>query len=137
MNGASSAFMKALGDVLPGLSNAGREALLDRVSLVDSDGLVKQWHTRPSVPVRKNILRLLARLGKWASLPHLIRATCAADAAIVQMATRYLQRWVRSFNRDFTTPTAAHLAEIRVAVTDCPSGLGEEERRMIQSLLKE
>lgn len=131
-----SLFMKALVHALPGLSNVGREALLNRAYLLDTGWLAQRLQTSPYVHVRKNILRLLARLGKWPSLPYLIRATCDTDARIVQMATRLLKRWLLSSNRAFIAPTDAQLAEIRAALEDCQVGLGEEERRQILFMLK-
>lgn len=131
-----SLFSEALVDALPGLSHAGRDALLDRAYLLDTGWLAQRLQTSPYVHVRKNVLRLLARLGKWPSLPYLIRATCDTDARIVQMATRLLKRWLLSSNRYFIAPTAAQLAEIRAALEDCPVGLGEEERRLILFMLK-
>lgn len=131
-----SLFMQALVHALPGMSNAGREALRDRAYLLDTGWLAQQFKASPYVHVRKNILRLLARLGKWPSLPYLIRATCDTDARIVLMATRLLKRWLLSSNRYFIAPTAEQLAEIRAALENCQLGLDEEDRRQILFMLR-
>jgi hypothetical protein len=126
-----SLFMKALVHALPGLSNAGRDALLDRAYILDTGCLAELLQTSPYMHVRKNVLRLLARVGKWTSLPYLIRAICDKDDGIVQMATRLLKRWLLSSNRYFVTPTIEQLAEIQGTLEVCQVGLGEEERRQI------
>ncbi|MBC6423429.1 MAG: hypothetical protein GDA38_19365 [Hormoscilla sp. SP12CHS1] len=122
-------FVEALTDDRPSISRAGREALLGRARLVGVEGLGKIFRQDPRFHVRKNALVLLAKLGKWDSLAFLIWACGSLDRAIAHLDENYLQRWLRRYNSQFSTPDLAQMAEINRAIAACDRAMSANLRK--------
>jgi len=129
-------LFRALSDTHPGISRAAREALADRAYVLDSDELHALFTGHPCLHVRRNALLLLAKLGKWQSLPYLIRAQGVEDNQLAEVAHRLLQRWLLKSSRRFSAPTTAQLCEARQALQECGSWLREAERREMAFILE-
>jgi len=130
-------YLELLAAPEPRLSGVARDALWDRIFSTDLPRLDALFRTSPHPHVRRNALLLVARLGKWTSLPYLVRAKGDPDARTADLAARLLNRWRLSANRYFVTPTDAQLASLRQAYADCHPVLSEAERWEIRCVLEE
>ena len=122
-------FVEALTDDRPSISRAGREALLGRARLVGVERLGNIFREDPRFHVRKNALFLLAKLGKWESLAFLIWACGSQDRAIAHLGEDYLQRWLRRYNSQFSTPDRAQMAEINRAIAQSNQAMSANLRK--------
>ena len=129
-------LLGALEDYRPSVSHAAREALQDRPHLLVGrllwEILVRGRHAH----VRQDALALIAGLGKWTSIPLLVRACGDADPLIVDRAKTHVAAWLARFNRSFIPPTAEEQRNLTEALKSARSALTPETWRLLQFSLK-
>ncbi|MGE0867544.1 MAG: hypothetical protein AB7P03_03215 [Kofleriaceae bacterium] len=108
--------LSALFDESPTVTRAARELLLARISSLSAHEVWSTFTRTKSTAGKKAALAVLAGLGFWESVPHLIRAT--RDDTVKQIAARYMERWFLRQNRSFVAPSSALAAEIRSALAE-------------------
>jgi len=128
-------LFQAMSSDHPGLSRTACEVLLDRPYTLDPNELYALFSGHPCPHVRRNALLLFGKLGKWQSLPYLIRTQGVKDSQLSEMAHRMLQRWLMKSNCSFASPTTTQLHDARQALQECGNRLSEAERRELAFIL--
>jgi len=129
-------FTAALADPMPGVSNEGCTALLQRVHSVEPAALFTLLREDTPEHVKKNALKLTMRLGKWVSLPVLI--SLSRGESIISSRTRaFLESWLLSPRRDYSRPTEQQMVAAARALAEASPGLDAGLERSLSSLLKE
>ncbi|HTR55611.1 MAG TPA: hypothetical protein VMJ10_33270 [Kofleriaceae bacterium] len=123
--------LNALFDDSPTVTKAARELLLARTSSLKAQEVWLAFTKTTSVAGKKAAVAVLASLGFWESVSHLIRAT--RDDAAKQVAARYVERWLLRQNRVFVAPSSAIAAEIRSAMRE--DGVADGIRREVSAVL--
>ena len=101
----------ALSDNVAGVSAAACAALEPLIpSKIDVRPFVEMLAPESAVFVRKNALRLVTRFARWIRIPFLLSACRDPSPEIGALAAAAVRSWLRSYNRDFITPTAAQIA---------------------------
>jgi hypothetical protein len=96
-------------DDQPSITHAARDALRCRLDHVSGERLWDIYRGDRRRHVRRDALILLAGLGKWSSLPYLLRACSDDDPRVADKAGELLQVWLGRFNRSFTHPSPEDL----------------------------
>jgi HEAT repeat protein len=130
-----SAFVRALEDDSPGVSRAGRLALVPRAARVGAEKLWSLVAGGLEAHVRRNALLLLAATGKWNSIGWMIRACRLADERLAGIARQQVAQWIARFNRVQVQPTRDQLEHMARAL-DEGAALDTERERMLRFLMK-
>jgi hypothetical protein len=136
INGGEEIFLEALRSEHSGVSRAARDALVKRLHFttrVELREIIQGAH--PSC-ARMNALYLMSHAERWESLACLLRSSNDNSSEIRQISIRYLERWVRSFNKSFTKPDAGLVAEIGRHLDASSGVLGEDLARHIRYLTR-
>lgn len=131
-----SVFTSALQDEAPAVSRESRKALAGRAGVVGGESLWEIFSASPLRHVRRNVLHLFSRLGKWDSVYFLVRAACDSDAVVAQWSRLATERWLGQFNRRFTGPTREQLARLGDALGECGALLDENTRQRLWFSMK-
>jgi HEAT repeat protein len=114
-----------LRDDSPSVFKAVSQQLLDRLDAVPPEQLydIVAHDHRPNV--RDNTLRLIFEIGKWRSLPWLIKATAHEDESTSQCSQQLVERWFTPplCNKVFTKPSTEERRAIDEAIATTASGL--------------
>jgi HEAT repeat protein len=133
----SGMLLRMLEDDRPSVTHAAREALRGRLHLVREQQLWHVFMNDRRAHVRENALALLAALGKWRSLPFLIRA-CADEHPDIRLKARMLlENWLKRINRSFVPHTAEELQSAREALALSRAFLAREVSKHLDTLLKD
>lgn len=111
-------FIEALKDQIPYVSRQALNALTDKAAAVDGDRIWELFRSSAQPHVRRNVLSLIEKLGKWDSIFYLLRAVRDSDEAIAGMSRFAIQRWLARFNRSFSSPTHEQLARLLNALDE-------------------
>ena len=89
--------------------------------------------------VTETALRLIYAMGKWTSLPWLIRASVNRDLSTAELAQRLIESWFTppGCNRVFTRPSNYERQAINDALDDSRRGMDESFLRKLDLWLKE
>jgi hypothetical protein len=101
----------ALSDVSPAVTRVARDVLLDRPASVPAARVWSTFAEAKSLAGKRAALAVLANVGYWESLPHLLRAL--ADDEVQDLAPRYIGAWLARRNRVFVVPPVAIVDEVR------------------------
>jgi HEAT repeat protein len=124
-------FINALGDVTPAVSREARKALAGR-AVAAGGGLLWEMFVASSLPhVRRNILYLLSRSGKWDAIYYLIRAAGDPDVGIAEAGRLGVVRWLSQFNRSFSAPTPEQISRLEGALRERGRLLDESVREQL------
>lgn len=104
-------------DAAPGVSNQARRALQSRAALVGGEELWERFSASALPHVRRNLLRLIAGVGKWGSISLLVLAAGDDDKATAALAREYIRRWNAGYNRRQTVPSADQVRRLEEALT--------------------
>src|SRR5262249_19556147 len=105
-------FLEALNDQVPYVSRQALHALADKASAVNGERVWELFRSSAQLHVRRNVLSLIEKLGKWDSVYYLLRAVRDSDEAIADMSRFAIQRWLARFNRNFSSPTHEQLTRL-------------------------
>ena len=117
-------FMHALKDEVPNVSGQAVRALIKKGSLLSPDAAWEIFKSASQPHVKRNALSIIEKLGKWDSIPLLIRALSDVDAD----ARSAIARWLGRFNRSFSSPTRGQLRLLNDALKECDHLLDEETK---------
>jgi HEAT repeat protein len=129
-------LLRAIEDDRPSVTRAARDALRVRVHLVAVGRLWGIYRGDGRPHVRRDTLILLSGLGKWTSLPYLLRACSDDDPQAANKARDLLQVWLSRFNRSFAPPTPEDLRHAVVALQSAHSALDPALVARLQFTLK-
>lgn len=129
-------FIDALRDAIPGVSREARKALAGRMAVAGSVPLWEIFSTSALPHVRRNVLHLLSRLGKWDAIFFLIMAACDPVEVVAESGRFYIGRWLAQFNRSFTSPTREQLARLEGTLRECGHFLDETVREQLWFSMK-
>ncbi len=89
--------------------------------------------------VREMALRLINAMGKWGSLPWLIRAAVQPDRSAAEFAQRLVEAWFtpEACNRVFTTPSPRETQAIIEALNNSRREMDETFQRKLDLWLKD
>jgi hypothetical protein len=129
-------LLRAIEDDRPSVTHAARDALRVRVYLVSGERLWDIYRGDGRPHVRRDTLILLSGLGKWTSLPYLLRACSDDDPDVANKARDLLQAWLSRFNRSFAPPTPEDLKRAVDALERAHPALAPEVLGRLQFSLK-
>ena len=107
---SQEALLGALADVSPGVSAEARSALALIAPSVMPE-LASLLANHPAPFVRKNALRLVCRLSKWARLPLILRACRDASESVAQPAAAAVSAWLARYSSSYMSPGDTQLSE--------------------------
>ena len=111
-----SVFRQSLSDSSPGVSREAMKGLCKNLHLLAGEDLWTVFATNTEIHVFRNVLFLIARLGKWESIGYLVNAVGTENEKVRQLAEIYIRRWSAHFNSSFATPTTTQRERINSAL---------------------
>jgi hypothetical protein len=81
------------------------KGLFENIHLLTGDDLWTIFAGNSETHVFRNVLFLIARLGKWESIGYLVAALGADNEEVRKLVEIYIRRWSAHFNSSFTAPT--------------------------------
>lgn len=117
-NAHAGIFIEALRDQVPQVSRQALNALTDNASAINGERIWELFSSGAHAHVRRNVLSLIDRLGKWDSIYYLLRALSDSDEAIAAMSRFRIQRWLSRFNRNFSSPSPEQLSRLGKAIEE-------------------
>jgi HEAT repeat protein len=133
---AISAAIAALADDASSVRTAAVQTLSNNASRVDFDLVNRRVRSLSDPKARRNLLRLLLEAPKWDAPPFLLEALTDPDDGVRAFAARLIDRWIESFNRNQTQPTAEQLRRIGALLDSVGSRMPEETARMLRFNIK-
>ena len=131
-----STFSTALQDEMPGVSREARKALSGRLNVVGGEPLWEIFNSSTLPFVRRNVLYLISRLGKWDSIYFLLKVAGDSDDTIAERSRLYIWWWLGRFNRSFSAPTRQQLSRIEGALRESGDLLDENVREQLLFSIK-
>ena len=131
---AIAELLPYLNDESPCVVRAVRKAIGPFAYLIDPGKLESLAVAAISFYSRKNAVDLIFALGKWQSIPWLLRVAANADPATAQYAERKLLRWFEppECNRVFTRPTDQNKADINECIRTSDGKVSGKTLSLIQ-----
>jgi HEAT repeat protein len=131
-----STFINALQDEMPGVSREARKALSGRLNVIGGEPLWEIFNSSTLPFVRRNVMYLFSRLGKWDSIYFLTKAAADSDDEIAERSRLYIGRWLMRFNLSFSAPSREQLARLEGALAECGHVLNENVREQVWFSMK-
>jgi hypothetical protein len=128
-------LVAALRDPSPRVSAEGRDRLQPWAGRI-VEPLHALMQVNEPLHVRRNVLALVPRLGKWVSVRFLIEAATDDDPAFRATACQRLSAWIMRQNRSMVAPTRTELLQIGDLLQRGPSGLDEITFTELQAVLR-
>jgi HEAT repeat protein len=133
---AISAAIAALADDASSVRTAAVQTLSNNASRVDFDLVNRRVRSLSDPKARRNLLRLFLDAPKWDAPAFLLEALTDPDDGVRAFAARLIDRWIESFNRNQTQPTAKQLQRIGGLLDSVSSRLPEETAKMLRFSIK-
>jgi len=131
-----SRLTEMLADETPGVSREALRALLPKARQQSLEQYRKLFANDKRVFVRRNVMALMLRFGKWEKLPPLLFACVDEDHGLVAFAQNALRAWFRNYNSSFAEPTRADLETIQDALARTQNNLPKGAAAEIRACLK-
>lgn len=112
-------LLLALSDDHASVSREAVRACLPKARLFNVDTLWALYQKDPRFFVRKHVLMLLQRFGKWERLAPLLFACGDSNPMISDLARTSVCKWLFTFNSSFAEPTVAQIQQARQALKGC------------------
>ena len=109
-------FLAALADSHSGVSREAVRASLPKARLLDLEALWTLFQKDSRLFVRKHVLMLLQRFGKWERLAPLLYACGDSHQVIAELARTGVRKWISNYNSSFAEPSAEQIRQIRQAI---------------------
>ncbi len=135
-NSFGDLFYETLTDERRGISSEARKVFVKNLKLVNLAKLLAIFNESFFVHVRKNILILIDKLGKWDKVPPFIMASSDSNCEVSELSSRYLTKWLASYNASFETPTQSQINEIVKSIDKFGSNLDEGFKKQLVFSLK-
>lgn len=119
-------FITALEDEVPHVSYQALRVLAEKASVINADRIWELFRSAAHAHVKRNALSLIARLSKWDSIPYLVQAVRDPDNNIRVMSKTAIQRWLKHFNKSFSSPTSEQLANFDNALSQSHNLLDDQ-----------
>lgn len=126
--------LDALLDASSTVTRAARDLLLARITNVRGADVWSSLVTASSEHGKRAALAVIAHLGFWESLPHLLRAFDANDATLRPGIEMYVTRWLARQTRIFVPPASSLVNELRELIAK--SRLPDRVRRELGAVLE-
>lgn len=123
-----------LADESPSVAKQAARSLQDYASTVEGERLWKALARSRTNNGRKTCLRLFYEMGKWKSLPWLIRAFTLGNSLVSEQAELLARTWLNS-NRVFTKPSESERLAITTACSDAEESIPQPFAAEMESLL--
>src|SRR5262249_1120488 len=129
-------FLSRLIDEAPSVSREATGALMDKVSLIGNERLWQIFRSTSHTHVKRNVLSLLERYGKWDSIYFMVKAIADPDVSVAELALLNIHGWLWRYNRPSSSPAADQLAKLGSALQDCGNLLDEKTREHLWFCLR-
>jgi HEAT repeat protein len=133
---AVSAAIAALADDASSVRTAAVQILSSNASRVDFDVVNRRVRSLSDPTARRNLLRVLLEAPKWEAPAFLLDALTDPDDRLRTFAARLVDRWIETFNRNQTQPTAEQLQRIGALLDSVASRMPDETARMLRFSIK-
>jgi hypothetical protein len=132
-------LLKYIQDESPAVIREVRKHLEISPSSLDGERLYRVAMEDHRGHVRETALRLINAMGKWGSLPWLVRASVQPDRSTGELAQRLVEAWFTpgACNRVFTTPARHERQAIIEALDDSRQEMDETFQRKLDLWLKD
>jgi hypothetical protein len=133
---AISSAIAALADDASSVRSAGVDILSTNASRVDFDIVSRRVRSLSDPQARRNLLRVFMDAPKWEAPVFLLEALTDSDDGVRTFASRLIERWIESFNRNQTQPTAKQLHRIGALLESVASRMPEATAKMLRFSIK-
>jgi HEAT repeat protein len=133
---AVSAAIAALSDDAPSVRTAAVHTLSSNASRVNFDLVNPQVSSLSDPKARRSMLRVFLDAPKWDAPAFLLEALRDPDDGVRASSARLLDRWIESFNRNQTQPSANQLQRIDALLDSVASRMPEATARMLRFSIK-
>ena len=133
---AVSAAIAALVDNASSVRAVAVAILATNASRVDFAIVSRRVQSLSEPKARGNLLRVFLEAPKWEAPVLLLEALTDPDDGVRTLAGRLVDRWIASFNRNQTQPTAKQLQRIGLLLDSVGSRMPEETARMLRFNIK-
>jgi HEAT repeat protein len=130
-------LVRCLRDDNPKIVRAARALLQPHTYSMNGDELLHIAIEASQEYSRHNAIAMIADMGKWRSLPWLIRATSAENSDVSNFAAQEIVAWLSppKCNRVFTRPSESEFREIQEAFATTGESLPKNVRTIIEAHL--
>lgn len=122
--------------VAPSVRTAAVRILSNHASRVNFDLVTRRVSSLSDPKARRNVLRVFLDAPKWDAPAFLLETLTDADDEVRSFATRLIDRWIETFNRNYTQPTARQLQRIGGLLDSVSSRLPEQTAKMLRFYIK-
>lgn len=133
---AISSAIAALADDASSVRSAAADILSTNANRVDSEIVSRRVRSLADPHARRNLLRVFMDAPKWEAPAFLLEALTDPDDGVRIFASRLIERWIESFNRSQTQPTAKQLHRISALLDSVASRMSEETATMLRFSIK-
>jgi HEAT repeat protein len=133
---AISAAIVALADNAPSVRSGAVGILAINARRVDFDLVSRRVRSLSDPKARGNLLRVFLEAPKWEAPVFLLETLTDPDDGLRTVAVRLVVRWIESFNRNQTQPTAKQLQRIGTLLDSVASRMPEETAKMLRFSIK-
>lgn len=129
-------FVNAVKDEVPYVSRQALGALTQKGWWLRAESIWELFSSASHTHVKRNALSLIEKLGKWESVPLILRALTDSDEDIAAMSRAAIARWLGRVNRSFSSPTPEQLRRLRDELANVDNLIDEETREQLLFSLK-
>lgn len=133
---AVSAAIAALADDASSVRTAAVQILSSNASGVDFHLVNRRVRSLSDPAARRNLLRVFLEAPKWEAPAFLLEALTDPDDGVRTFAARLVHRWIETFNRSQTQPTAKQLQRIGALLDSVAARMPDETARMLRFSIK-
>jgi hypothetical protein len=128
--------IQALADEASSVRSAAVTILANHARLVDFELFGRRARSVPDPRIRGSLLRVFLEAPKWEAPAFLLDALTDPDEGVSRTAAGHLDRWIESFNRRQTPPTAKQVQRIATLLDLAGCRVPEETSKMLRFSLK-
>jgi HEAT repeat protein len=133
---AVSSAIAALADDASSVRSAAVDILSTNANRVDFEIVSRRIRSLSDAHVRMTLLRVFVDAPKWEAPVFLLEAVTDPDGGVRTFACRLVDRWIDTFNRNQTQPTAKQLQRIGALLDAVGSRMPEETAKMLRFSIK-
>lgn len=130
--GQAKFLLQMLGGNLSSLSSEARRIICTKPAVVSATDLWTVFESTPHLKARANVVLALRCLPKWESVPYLIRAHCASEPEVRDVAEDQLSRWIAAYGATIFAGSPHQLEALRDAIDECGHVLHDSTVRYLR-----